>query len=189
MPKKPPFNHFRKSCLSPSNGNKKKKKELQVPSVPCKGCACLSHRGKGSRRGVPGGPTSPFPEGRHLHVALEQLPAAKGAPGGWMQRVHSPAHLQGHLDRCPQSLQGHQELLLSPHSRGTHWLGTQGATLGLTLYPLSRSVSSPVPAAGDAVPAGPVGRAQLSLAAGCAGEHRKSLCANTAMRRALPSEP
>lgn len=25
MPKKPPFNHFRKSCRSPSNGNKKEK--------------------------------------------------------------------------------------------------------------------------------------------------------------------
>lgn len=51
MPKKPPFNHFRKSCCSPSNSNKKKKK-LQVPSVPCKKCACLYHRwvwGEGER--------------------------------------------------------------------------------------------------------------------------------------------
>lgn len=42
MPKKPPFNHFRKSCCSPSNSNEKKNK-LQVPSVPCKKYACLYH--------------------------------------------------------------------------------------------------------------------------------------------------
>lgn len=109
MPKKPPFNHFRKSCLSPSNGNKKKKKELQVPSVPCKGCACLSHRGKGSRRGVPGGPTSPFPEGRHLHVALEQLPAAKVAPRGMDAKgafPSTPAETPGQVSPVPAGTPG-----------------------------------------------------------------------------------
>lgn len=53
MPKKPPFSRFRKSCCSPSNSNKKKKK-LQVPSVPCKKCACLYHRWVCGARGLQG---------------------------------------------------------------------------------------------------------------------------------------
>lgn len=35
MPKEPPFNHFRKSCHSPSNINEKEKR-LHVPSAPCR---------------------------------------------------------------------------------------------------------------------------------------------------------
>lgn len=94
MPKKPPFNHFRKSCRSPSNSNKKEKSNYRchlfpardVPACPTGGCVGKGSRG--SRRSVPAGPASstspsrPFPESRHLHVALEQLPVAKDASRG-----------------------------------------------------------------------------------------------------------
>lgn len=102
------------------------------------------------------------------------------------QRVHP-----GGFPRAQPHLQGQQELL-SPHTRGTPWLGTQGA-LGLILYPASHRASF-LPAEDAVLPAVPVGSAaaqshQGSLISRCAGEQRKSLFANSAMKRALPSEP
>lgn len=125
MPKKPPFSHFRKSCRSPSSGNKKEKKKLQVPSVPCKGCACLSHswmcrvRGAGGAGGVflvalpalhrPGMSWTCQP---HKTLSWGQAPA--GVTG-------AAACIQGDSPHIQPQLQGQQELL-SPHTEeATGW--------------------------------------------------------------------
>lgn len=63
MPKKPPFNHFRKSCCSPSNSNKKEKGitsaicSLQGMCLPVP--TGVGKGSRGNRRTVSGGPASP----------------------------------------------------------------------------------------------------------------------------------
>lgn len=132
MPKKPPFNHFRKSCRSPSNGNKKEKGItsavcflqgmcLPVPQVDVWG------RGAGGAGGVflvalqpsialacvgPASPRRPFPEGRHLHVALEHLPQQRVHPGGFPPCPAVPAGTTG-------AVPTHQRNLSAGHTRST----------------------------------------------------------------------
>lgn len=132
MPKKPPFNHFRKSCRSPSNSNKKEKGItsaicslqgmcLPIPQVDVWG------RGVGGAGGaVPGGPASPTlpwhmldlsaPEDpllRHLHVSPEQLPAAEGASRGIPPCPATPAGTTG------AAVPTHQRNPLAGHTRST----------------------------------------------------------------------
>lgn len=128
MPKKPPFNHFRKSCRSPSNGNKKEKGItgavcslqgmcLPVPQVDVWG------RGAGGEFLValpallacvgPADPSRPFPEGRHLHVAREQLPQQRVHPGGFPPWPAVPAGATG------AAVPTHQRNPLAGHTRST----------------------------------------------------------------------
>lgn len=154
MPKKPPFNHFRKSCCSPSNNNKKKKK-LQVPSVPCKKCACLYYRWvcgegqQGEQKGRFWWPCQPLHRPGTCWTCLPQKTISWGqAPAcgigtpacGTGMPACSKGCVQGDSPHAQPCLQGEQEPL-SPHTRGTHCLGTKGA-LGLILYPASHRRAS-----------------------------------------------
>lgn len=102
-----------------------------MPSVPCKECACLSPRwmcGEGEQEGSswwpcqpcialacvgPASPSRPFPEGRHLHVALQQLPQQRVRPGGFPPWPAVPAGATG------AAVPTHQRNPLAGHTRST----------------------------------------------------------------------
>lgn len=137
MPKKPPFSRFRKSCCSPSNSNKKKKK-LQVPSVPCKKCACLYHRWVCGAKGLQGA-------GVMFLVGLPAHKESMAPPVGWTclpQKtipwgqvpalgIGTPACSKECIYWCSPMPSGDTRSPTS-HTRGTHCLGLQGA-LGFIL--------------------------------------------------------
>lgn len=142
MPKKPPFNHFRKSCRSPSSGNKKEKRNYQchlfpardVPACPTAGCVGEGERGE--QEGCswwpcqpyialaclgPASPTRPFPEDRHLQVSLEQLPASRGIPPTSSHTCRDNRSCCPHTQRNP--LAGHtRSLILHPASQRAPFL-------------------------------------------------------------------
>lgn len=183
MPKKPPFNHFRKSCRSPSNGNKKEKRNYRcrlfparnVPACPPGGCV-----GKGSRRGAPGGPASPPSPWHALDLPAPADPFLRAGTCMWhCSSCLSKGCAQRDFPHGQPCLQGQQEPL-SPHTRRTRWLGTRGA---LSLISVSSIEESLVPARwGCRVPYGACGQRGSAVTPGqpdcqgCWGTEKEPVC-------------
>lgn len=143
----------------------------------------------GSRKGVSGGPASPYialarvepacprwpiPKGRHLHVALVHLPTAKGAFRGFPPCLAMASGTMG------APVPTHQRNLLPGHAGST---GSHSHRRALFLTRLG-TVFPRVPVDG-AAPQSHKG----SLFSRCAGEQGKSLFASSSVKRTFPIEP
>lgn len=130
MPKKPPFNHFRKSCRSPSNGNKKEKRNCKCHLFPAKGYACLSHRWmcgegeQGEQEGCSWWPCQPYVALACVEPASPEDPFLKAGtcmchwssclhPGGFPPCPAMPAGATG------ATVPAHQRNPLAGHTRST----------------------------------------------------------------------